>query len=41
MFEVKSQVKRRKTRILHYDRVKPYTAGDLPGWVSGLQQKLR
>ena len=40
IFEIRSR-QAGKTKVLHHDRLKPYTSSDVPSWVANLSQKLK
>ena len=40
IFEIRPQ-QRGKAKILHHDRLKPYSSPDVPNWVSSLAQSLK
>ena len=40
IFEIRSK-QIGKTKVLHHDRLKPYTSVDVPSWVAKLSQKLK
>ena len=40
IFEIRSR-QAGKTKVLHHDRLKPYTSSDVPSWVANLSHKLK
>ena len=40
VFELRSK-QTGKTKVLHHDRLKPYTSAEVPSWVKNLSQKLK